>query len=139
MTPTLVGRWQTRLAMLATLGLLVTLVFALVARDARVFVVLIFVLVFGVAWDVLWIVLQKFRWERDWPAAFQIGAAIVEGIWLYLVLALVGLPFIARGTLGFGLFLAQYGLVWLVTFIWVQGPMRTLFPRWRYNGGRLIP
>ena len=125
--------------MLSTLGLLVTLLFALFARDARVFVVLVFVFVFGVFWDVLWILLQRLRWERDWPAAFQIGSAIVEGIWLYLVLWVVGLPFVARGSLGFGLYLAQYFLVWLVTFIWVQGPMRTLFPRWRYNGGQLIP
>jgi hypothetical protein len=137
-TPTLMGRWQTRLAMLATLGLIVTLVFALVSRDVRVFAVLGYVFVFGVLWDCVWILLQKFRWDRDWPAAFQIGSAIVEGAWLYGLIALVGLPFIARNSVGFGFFVAQFGLVWLVTFIWVQGPMRALFPRWRYAGGRLV-
>ena len=138
MTPTLFGRWQTRFAMLATLGLLVTVIFALILRDARVFAVLVDVFIFGVVWDLLWIGLQQFRWDRDWPAAFQIATAIIEGIWLYAVIALVGLPFIGSGSIGAGVFAAQYGLVWLVTFIWVQGPMRSLFPRWRYNGGRLF-
>jgi hypothetical protein len=124
--------------MLATLGLVVTLVFALISRDARVFAVLIYVFVFGILWDGLWILLQKLRWDRDWPAAFQVGSAIIEGVWLYGLIALVGLPLIARNSVGFGLFVAQYGLVWLVTFAWVQGPMRALFPRWRYNGGRLM-
>jgi hypothetical protein len=137
-TPTLAGRWQTRLAMLATLGLIVTLIFALVSRDARVFAVLTYVLLFGVVWDGIWILLQKLRWDRDWPAAFQVGSALIEGAWLYGLIALVGLPLIARNSVGFGLFAAQYGLVWLVTFVWVQGPMRALFPRWRYNGGRLM-
>ena len=44
MTPPLAGRWQTRLVMLATLGLLVTLIFALVLRDARVLAVLLYVI-----------------------------------------------------------------------------------------------
>jgi hypothetical protein len=138
MTPTLFGRWQTRLATLATLGVVVTVIFALILRDARVFAVLAYVFLFGVVWDLLWIGLQQFRWDRDWPAAFQIGTAIVEGVWLYTLIASVGLPLIARGSIGGGIFAAQYGLVWLVTFIWVQGPMRSLFPRWRYNGGRLF-
>jgi L-asparagine transporter-like permease len=137
-TPTLAGRWQTRLAMLATLGLAVTIVFALLSRDARVFAVLMYVFGFGVVWDWVWIRLQQLRWDRDWPAAFQVGSGLVEGAWLYALIALVGLPLIARNSVGLGFFAGQYGLVWLVTFIWVQGPMRAVFPRWRYHGGRLV-
>jgi hypothetical protein len=138
MTPTLIGRWQTRAAMLATLGLLVTLVFLSMYRDRVFLAVLAYVFVFGVIWDVIWILLQKFRWDRDWPAAFQVGSAAIEGVWLYAVISLVGLPFVLRNSVPLSVFLEQYGLVWLVTFIWVQGPMRTLFPRWRYNGGRIF-
>ena len=138
MTPTLLGRWQTRLVMLITLGLIVTLVFYALTRDLAFLAVLAYVFLFGVLWDVLWTLLLKLRWERDWPAAFQVGTAIVEGAWLYALIALVGLPMVEKGAVGFGVFLAQYGLVWLVTFSWVQGPMRTLVPRWRYHGGRFV-
>ena len=138
MTPTLVGRWQTRAVMLSTLGLIVTLIFAAMFNSLTFIAVLAYVFVFGVVWDVVWILLQKLRWDRDWPAAFQVGSAFIEGVWLYGVIAVLGLPYVPRGSVSPGVFIAQYGLVWLVTFIWVQGPMRALLPRWRYNGGRLI-
>jgi hypothetical protein len=124
--------------MLVTLGLLVTLIFVAMYRDRVFLIVLAYVFLFGVIWDVFWILLQKLRWERDWPAAFQVGTAAIEGVWLYVVISMVGLPFIAKNSVPLSLFVAQYGLVWLVTFIWVQGPMRALLPRWRYMGGRVV-
>jgi hypothetical protein len=124
--------------MLATLGLLVTLAMFARLSNATVFVVLGYVFAFGVLWDVLWITLQKLRWDRDWPAAFQVGTAIIEGIWLYAILSTFGLPMVARGAVTLSVFAVQYGLVWLLTFLWVQGPMRVVAPRWRYQGGRLV-
>ncbi len=138
MTPTLVGRWQTRIATLATLGLLVTLVLSLLLGTG-VFLVLIYVALFGLAWDVLWIGLQKFRWDRDWPIAFQWLTAAIEGAFVFLVVALFGLTGIPQGGLGLGAFLIHYTLVFLVIFLWVQGPMRALFPFWRFHGGRIVP
>ncbi len=139
MTPTLVGRWQTRLGMLSTLGVLVSLIFAIAFNDLVFFVVLFWVFAFGLLWDIVFILLQNLRWDRDWPAVFQIGAGLLEGAALYAGITLLGLPGIDRGSIPPTTFIAHYGLVWLATFAWVQGPMRTLFPFWRFHGGRMLP
>ncbi len=142
MTPTLMGRWQTRLAMLATWGVLISLVFAITRGpdgfNETFFYVLGYVALFGLAWDIVFILLQRLRWDRDWPAVFQFGAGVAEGALIYALIRWTGLPGIEKSAVSFGLFLAHYGTVWLVTFAWVQGPMRALFPRWRFTGGRVI-
>lgn len=137
-TPTLVGRWQTRIALLATLGLIVTALFALAYGSVTFFVVLFYVALFGVVWDVIYILLQQYRWDRDWPAAFQVLNGFVEGVVLYLAITVVGLPGVPRDLPPL-VFLAHYGLVWLAVFLWAQGPMRALFPFWRFHGGTIIP
>ena len=138
MTPTLMGRWQTRIVMLATLGLLVSVFFALYYDDVTFYRVLLYVGIFGVVWDVIYILIQRLRWDRDWPAAFQVANGIIEGILIYLVIDNFGLPGIDDGSVPLGRFVAHYGLVWLSIFIWVQGPMRVVFPFWRFHGGRII-
>src|SRR5438034_9934158 len=93
MTPTLLGRWQTRLLLLATIGLLVTLVFGRIYGDFRTpLAVLAYVLLFGFVWDILYNFLQTFRWDHDWPPAFQLLAGIVEGLFLWVLLVWVRLP-----------------------------------------------
>lgn len=138
MTPNLSGRWQTRTALLATLGLIVSLVFFILDRGGPFFLVLFYVFLLGLGWDVVYILLQKLRWDRDWPTCFQIGAAVVEGVLIYALISTTGLPGITAGSVPSGLFIAQYGLVWLVTFIWVQGPMRLVSLSWRFHGGRFV-
>jgi hypothetical protein len=138
-TPTLIGRWQTRIALLGTLGVLVSTLFALAYGTALFFLVLAYVAAFGLVWDVLYIALQRLRWDRDWPAAFQVLNGLVEGALVYGLIATVGLPGIAPGAVPLPLFVAHYGTVWLVTFLWAQGPMRALFPFWRFHGGRIVP
>lgn len=138
MTPTLLGRWQTRVAMLGTIGLIVTALFAARYDDQTFFRVLGYVLALGLAWDILYMGLQQFRWDRDWPAAFQVATGITEGICVYLLIDRIGLPGIAKGSVPLRLFVAHYGIVWLAVFVWVQGPMRALFPRWRFRGGRIV-
>ncbi len=138
MTPTLLGRWQTRLVMLGTLGAIVTAIFAATKNDEAFFIVLAAVALFGLAWDVIYIFLQRLRWDRDWPTAFQAGVGISEGALVFAILEVVGLPGIDKGAVGIGIYAAHYGLVWLSTFLFVQGPMRVVAPRWRYHGGRLI-
>lgn len=138
MTPTLLGRWETRLALLATIGLLITLIFAVVFGSTAFLLVLVYVAVFGLIWDVIYIAMQQLRWDRDWPAAFQIINGITEGIFLYLVIRIAGLPGVPTD-LSLGLFIAQYGLVWLAVFLWTQGPMRAIFPFWRFHGGVITP
>ena len=57
---------------------------------------------------------------------------------LNLAITQLGLPGFPRD-LPLPVFVAQYGLVWLVVFLWTQGPMRALFPFWRFHGGTIIP
>jgi hypothetical protein len=139
-TPTLPGRWQTRLVLLATLGALVAAVFALFNTGAAVtlYLVLLYVALFGLGWDVLYLVLQKLRWDRDWPPLFQLAGGVAEAALLFALLSTTGLPGIRGGTVPFGLFCAMYATVWFAIFVATQGPLRAIFPRWRFNGGRLF-
>ncbi len=137
-TPTLMGRWQTRIVMLATLGLLISFLFAIGYDDTTFYKVLFYVAVFGVVWDIIYIQLQHLRWDRDWPAVFQIANGIIEGALIYLLIDNFGLPGIDEGSVPFGRFFADYGLIWLTIFICVQGPMRVVSPFWRFHGGRFV-
>jgi hypothetical protein len=139
MTPTLYGRWQTRLLLLATVGILITLPFYLGIVGPGfnpVFLwILLYVALFGLAWDVLYNYIQKFRWDRDWPGALQLLSGIWEGIFLALLVKLIGLPNVSRG-LPLQWFFIHYSLVWLSIYLASQSLMRALFPRWRFKGGQ---
>lgn len=138
MTPTRAGRWQTRLFLLGTVGVFATALFGLLFGDfATPFALLGYVLAAGLAWDALYDFLQSFRWDRDWPPAFQVAAGVAEGAAIWLLVGQAGLPGVADG-LTLGRFVAHYGAVWLLAFLCSQGPMRLLFPRWRFNGGELF-
>lgn len=138
MTPTLFGRWQTRLLLLATVGVLLTLPFALGITSPHsssvYFWVLGYVAIFGIFWDILYNYLQKFRWDRDWPGIFQLLAGIWEGIFLIIIIKFVKLPGVSN--LDLNLFIRHYSLVWLGIYLGSQTVMRILFPRWRFRGGQ---
>lgn len=138
MTPTLRGRWQTRGLLLATVGAIISALFGLGFKDfATPFALLGYVFAFGLGWDALYQWLQGFRWDHDWPPAFQLAAGIWEGAALWLLLLATPLPGVAGG-LPLGRFLAHYGCVWLATFLCTQGPLRLIFPRWRFHGGEWL-
>ena len=139
MTPTLSGRWQTRTLLLATAGLLITLLFVLAFGSSLFLWVLLYVWVLGLVWDMIYIGLQQFRWDRDWPSAFVVINGFLEGLLVYLLITFVGLPGIPAGSVPLGLFVAHYGLVWLAVFLLSEGPLRALFPFWRFHGGRVWP
>ena len=102
MTPTLFGRWQTRLLLLATVGVLVSLPFAIgligSSPNSVYFWILGYVAIFGLGWDVLYNYLQKSRWDRDWPAAYQLLAGIWELLFVFCGIKLFG--FLAASSLG---------------------------------------
>ncbi|NJL40747.1 MAG: hypothetical protein HC840_22135 [Leptolyngbyaceae cyanobacterium RM2_2_4] len=141
MTPTLFGRWQSRLLLLATVGLLVTLPFSMgwiVPGSYPVFLgVLGYVAAFGLGWDLLYDYLQKIRWDRDWPAAFQLLAGIWEAGFILLLFRTVGLPGVARTT-PIGWFALHYSLVWLAVFTVSQTLLRVVFLRSRFRGGQWL-
>ena len=148
MTPTLLGRWQTRIALLGTLGLAITAgymwhfgVFQLGPQHPAFYTlpaILGYVALLGLLWDVLYNYLQGFRWDRDWPLAFQFVCGIVEGIVVFVLFRFNLLPGLAYHAGEWQRFLLAYGTVWLVTYWWLFGPMRVISPRWRFRGGELI-
>lgn len=144
MIPTLFGRWQTRIFLLATIGLLFTLPFALGVIGftqgrftPAYFWVLFYVGLFGLAWDVLYDYLQKYLWDHDWPGVLQFFGAIAEAILLILLIKVVGLPHIPQ-SLHLDAFILHYSVVSVVAYLASWVVMRLLFPRWRFRGGQWI-
>jgi hypothetical protein len=144
MVPTLIGRIQTRLVLLAVIGGLVTLVIVPVLpgsapigdkyRDG--FLVLITVAVLGVFWELIYHFLMQWRWEKDWPTLFGLVTLIPEGLLVWILLSARAVPGIV-GTVGGAAFLIQFLAVWLAVWFVANGPMRVPFIRWRFLGGRL--
>jgi hypothetical protein len=143
--PTLIGRIQTRIFVLAVVGSLWTLVItpllaphgaSLADRYQATFTVLATVLVLGIGWEFVYHFLQQFRWEKDWPAFFGLLTGINEGLLVWVLLRKVGLP--GDPVVPTSSFLIDFISVWLVTWMFVNGPMRVPFLRWRFRGGRLI-
>src|SRR5580700_7836177 len=100
MVPTLSGRIQTRLFLLAIFGGLVTLIIVPVLpgsaplgdkyRDG--FIVLAAVAVLGVAWECLYQFLMQWRWEKDWPPLFGLATGVPEGLLIWILLATGAMP-----------------------------------------------
>ena len=144
MLPTLAGRIQTRIFLLAVVGGLITLIIVPVLpgsaplgdkyRDG--FLVLASVAVLGVLWELLYHFLMQWRWEKDWPTFFGLATGVVEGLLLWLLLSAGAIPGIV-GHVGGAAFIIQFGLIWLAVWLVANGPMRVPFIRWRFNGGRL--
>ena len=135
MTPTLLGRWQIRIFLLATVGLAISLIVSGIVRNPMPLFALLYVLVFGLVWDVIYQFFTLLRWDRDWPTCFQVGAGVIEGllVWgLILTKKLAGIP----EPPPFIVFLIQYGAIWLSIFVLTQGPLRVIWLKWRYQGGQ---
>ena len=137
MTPTLLGRWQIRLFLLATVGLVISLIVSLIVRNSVPLFALLYVLLFGLVWDVLYQFITSFRWDRDWPTCFQVAAGVIEGALVWGVILTKQLPGIAKPP-PFGVYLIQYGAIWLSIFVLTQGPLRVIWLKWRYQGGQWL-
>ncbi|MCP3989511.1 MAG: hypothetical protein GY724_10580 [Actinomycetia bacterium] len=142
MTLTLVGRIQTRIFLLATVGVIWTLmVVPILPRSGTslgsvygtTLLTLLVAGVAGVAWELLYHFIQQYRWEKDWPILFGLLLGIPEGVVAYGILRAVLDP--ASGPLTFILhFCTTWVLVWMVAV----GPFRVVLLRWRFNGGRIV-
>ncbi len=135
MTPTLLGRWQSRLFLLGTFGAFVTAIFAYLLQSIVPFIILTAVFVVGLAWDVVYNEWQKTRWDHDWPPVLQLVAGILEGLLIFGLLYLFNL---VNPLPPISVFWLHYTAVWITTFIASQSIMRIIFPRWRFRGGQII-
>lgn len=140
MTPTLVGRLQTRVFVTLVIGgcwsaLVAAVLPAASLRD--VVIVLATMGVLGLLWEFLYHWLMGFRWEKDWPSLLGLLTGVNEGVLLALVLDSGSVPGLPVGPSGVVLAI-HFISVWLVTWAWLQGPMKVFDPRWRFRGGRLL-
>ena len=138
MTPTLVGRWQTRLFLQLFVGGPLTAFWTLLFGGPKLALLLAYVTALGLALDALYIALQSLRWDRDWPLAFQLAGGCAEGALLFALFRAHALPGAPWGPGDTARFVAHYGSVFAVSSCVLFGPMRVLFPRWRFRGGRVV-
>lgn len=158
MLPTLLGRLQTRLLLIFCIGFPVTGLYSVwlanrasiigrapwikslgkVAYDIRPVQILCLLLLLGVLLDVIYIGLQKFRWDRDWPFVFQFFTLIGE---FAIVIALIRLdvfPFMPAWWIKpneYPYFILHFALVFIPSFVALLGFIQIFMVRWRYNGG----
>ena len=145
MVPTLTGRIQTRIFLLAVVGGLITLIIVpflpgsapLGDKYRDGFLVLLSVAVVGVLWELFYHLLMQWRWEKDWPTLFGLAEGVPEGVLIWILLSAGAIPGIA-GSVGGAAFLIQFILVWLGVWLVAKGPMRVPFIRWRFRGGRIV-
>jgi hypothetical protein len=139
MTPILFGRWQTRIFLLATVGVVFTLPFALgylgPGASSIYFWVLFYVGLLGIVWDILYDGLQKFLWDHDWPGVLQFFASLTEGIVLALLIQTNWLPYLSSLDFNLLWFILHYSCVSIAVYLSSWVVMRILFPRWRFRGG----
>lgn len=147
MTPTLAGRWHTRLLLFLLVGLPVTILWSLHLSDwsfpipVQPLAFLGAILIVGLVLDPVYIWIQNWRWDRDWPFVFQLGAMILEFaivcavVWSdafeVLPWSLVGDPDL------FTLLATHYVLVVASSFLALLGGFQILLIRWRFKGGEL--
>jgi hypothetical protein len=144
MVPTLSGRIQTRIFSLVVVGSLWLLIISpFLPQTASVsqkyqatFLVLGLVIGVGIAWELIYHGLQQFRWEKDWPALFTLVLAIPEGIVVWVLLRTV-IPDSLVKPNGASYIIA-FATVWLVVWMFLNGPMRVPAIHWRFRGGRVI-
>jgi Kef-type K+ transport system membrane component KefB len=144
MVPTLAGRIQTRIFLLATVGVFVTawltpllpLPGPISASYKTTYIILATVLVLGIAWELLYHLLMQWRWEKDWPSLFGLATGVPEGLLVWLLLAAHAVPGVS-GMPG-AAFVIDFIVVWVCVWLVAQGPMRVPFIRWRFRGGRLV-
>jgi hypothetical protein len=145
MVPTLFGRLQTRLVLLALVGGVLTAGLAPVLpvaaplgdRYRAAYVVLAAVAALGLGWELVYQFLMQWRWEKDWPTLFGLLTLAPEGavVWsLNQAGALPGLPTPVPPAA----FALDLVVVWLAVWLTANGPLRVPCLRWRFHGGRFL-
>lgn len=144
MLPTLFGRIQTRIFVIAVIGGLWALVISpllpgpgsMQDNYRAMYGILLIVGVLGVFWELLYHALQQFRWEKDWPTLFGLVLGVPEGAVAYAVARSGVLS--ATENVSSAAFVVGFGTTWLVTWLFINGPMRIFSLHWRFRGGRLL-
>ncbi|MEO7398785.1 MAG: hypothetical protein ABIW84_09495 [Ilumatobacteraceae bacterium] len=153
MIPTLSGRIQTRIWLILFIGIPWTLIITPFLSNNRDLIegatlldtykttvsVLGIVLVLAVfGWELLYHFLQQFRWEKDWPVMFSFFLVIPEAIVAKIVFNALDIGEKFNATATNATFWWHLVATWMVMWLFVLGPIKVLFIRWRFNGGRIF-
>lgn len=144
MTLTLAGRLQTRLMILASVGVPWTLIVSLplawvsgVSPRLSYRITLetaIALMVLGLAWEMAYHGMQQFRWDKDWPTAFGLITIVNEGALVWLILHLIPGAWESSSSI-LPLFVSYLCTTWVLLWAVAQGPLRFVVLRWRFEGG----
>ncbi len=147
MTPTLLGRWQTRVFLFTLWGIPITILFGLAFGGKRfTMLVLLTAFILGISLDMVYTLVQRFRWNRDWPPMFVALTGLLEFVILLVLFFSLGAllatqpewaRFIPRRP-NPRLFIFHYLLVWVPMFMMMFGGMHVLSPKWRFHGGQWL-
>lgn len=143
MTPTLLGRIQTRIFLIVVVGGIWTAIITPVlpgvsgAPYGVTYAILALVGVLGIGWEFVYHGLQQFRWDKDWPTMFGLLSLIPEGALAWVIVDAGLVPGVPDGA-PLAAFLVHYATTMLIAFFFANGPMRVPFVRWRYRAARLI-
>lgn len=150
MTPTLLGRWQTRLLLFVFIGLPVTFLYGLYRQNwpwpppteldsifVQSFVFITLLTLLGLVMDVLYMQIQRFHWDQDWPFAYQFFFSIVEFVILYLAIEFDLLEYFFTPKPPFWGAVCHFTLVFVPSFLALLGGVQIFLVRWRFKGGEL--
>ena len=152
MIPTLNGRIQTRIFLILFVGIPWTLIItpflpnnrdvtggSLLDTYKTTFSVLGIVLVLGVfGWELIYHFLQQFRWEKDWPVMFTLLLVVPEALVAKVVFNALDIGEKFNATATNATFWWHIVTTWIVMWLFVLGPIKVFFIRWRFNGGRIF-
>ena len=152
MIPTLNGRIQTRIFLILFVGIPWTLIItpflpnnrditggSLIDTYKSTFSVLGIVLVLAVfGWELLYHFLQQFRWEKDWPVMFSLLLVVPEALVAKVVFNALDIGAKFNATATTATFWWHIVTTWMVMWLFVLGPIKVFFIRWRFNGGRIF-
>lgn len=144
MTPTLLGRIQTRLFLVATVGVVWMLIISPIVLPITPdgtelgdvyslgYAALVDVAVFGIVWELIYHGLQQLRWEKDWPTVLGLVTGIPEGLLVWAIVFGDGMSGVTSTT-----FWLHFGTTWVLVWAAANGPLQVVLIRWRYRGGRV--
>lgn len=145
MTPTLIGRIQTRIFLLLVVGVPWTIVATpflpralgvgtLGGLYASTFTALFLVGFIGcVIWEPLYHLLQQFRWEKDWPILFGLLSALPEALVVW-----AALPAFDTSPANGWTFVFHFFSLWVLMWLVAIGPIKIVLLRYRFRGGRIL-
>lgn len=137
------GRWQTRILLYLIIGLPITAVYSFylglvdVGRYLDPFAFLTAILIVGLLADYAYIQIQRFRWDNDWPFAFQLFFSILEFLVVLGLMTAGLLDWLLVERIDWDVAATHFTLVLIPSFIGVLAGVQLFLIRWRFKGGEI--